>query len=278
MIRIIYYELMKTFWKKRTYLGFLIVAIIVPLVEIAMKVEGGRFLQMTTRRLQDDFVLVGSLFNGWFVSYSIMNSLWVHIPLLISFVVGDLLAGEATAGTYRLILIRPVSRTRIFVAKVSTSVLYTALFVTFLGGLSIGLAYTLLGGGDMIVIDRGILVLQASDVAWRFVVAYLFAFWSMLTLASIALFFSSFVENAIGPIVGAMGFLIVSMILTVLPLELFDSIRSWLFTSHMNVWQKMFNDPVPWQEIQTSLIVLGAYSVVAHGAAWLIFVRRDILS
>jgi ABC-2 type transport system permease protein len=266
------------FWKKRTYLGFLIVAIIVPLVEIAMKVEGGRFLQVTTRRLQDDFFFVGSLFNGWVVSYSIMNSLWVHIPLLISFVVGDLLAGEATAGTYRLILIRPVSRTRIFVAKASTSVLYTAMFVTFLGALSIGLAHALLGGGDLIVMDRGVLVLPAADVAWRFAIAYLFAFWSMLTIASIALFFSSFVENAIGPIVGAMGFLIVSMILTVLPLELFDSVRSWLFTSHVNVWQKVFNDPVPWQEIRTSLMVLGAYSVVAHGAAWLIFVRRDILS
>lgn len=278
MIRLVYYELMKTLWKKRTYLGFLIVAIIVPLVEIAMKIEGGRFLQLSTRRLQDDFFFVGSLFNGWVVSYSIMNSLWVHIPLLISFVVGDLLAGEATAGTYRLLLIRPVSRSRIFFAKVSTAVIYTALFVTFLGVLSVGLAHALLGGGDMIVIDRGILVLPEADVAWRFVVAYLFAFWSMMTIASIALFFSSFVENAIGPIVGTIGFLIVSMILTVLPLELFDNLRPALFTSHVNVWQKIFNDPVPWADIQTSMRVLGEYSVIALVGAWIIFTRRDILS
>lgn len=278
MLRLTYYELLKTFLKKRTYLGFLIVAVLVPLVEVGMKVEGGRFLHVALRRLQEDFFFVGNLFNGWFVSYQIMNSLWIHVPILISFVAGDQLAGEATAGTYRLILIRPVSRTRMFFAKLWTTGIYTILFVSFLGILSVGLAQLLLGGGDMIVLDRGILILPQSDVAWRFLLAYIFAAWSMLTIASIAFFFSSFVENAIGPIVGTMGLLIVSMILTVLPLELFDSIRPALFTSHVNVWQKMFQDPVQWQEIRESVLVLGAYIVAAAGGAWVIFTRRDILS
>ncbi len=278
MGRLIYFELVKTFLKKRTYIGFLIVAVLVPLIEIGMKAEGGRFLQTATRRLQEDFFFVGNLFNGWFVSYQIMNSLWVHIPLLISFVAGDQLAGEATAGTYRLILIRPVSRTSIFFAKLWTTALYTILFVSFLGVLSVGLSQVLLGGGDMIVMDRGILILQQSDVAWRFLLAYIFAAWSMLTIASIAFFFSSFVENAIGPIVGTMGVLIVSMVLTVLPLEFFDSIRSGLFTSHINLWQKAFNDPIPWREVQSSIVVLGSYAFASLGAAWMIFTRRDILS
>jgi len=278
MAKLIYYELMKTFLKKRTYLGFLIVAIIVPLVEVGMKVEGGRFLQLATRRLQEDFFFVGSLFNGWFVSYQIMMSLWVHVPLLISFVAGDQFSGEATAGTYRLLLIRPVSRTRVFFAKLTTTMFYTLLFVAFLGMLSVGLALALLGGGDMIVIDRGILVLEESGVVVRFLLAYALAICSMLTIASIALLFSSFVENAIGPIIATMGVLIVSMVLTVLPLELFDNIRGGLFTFHMNVWQKAFYDPIPWGDIRTSLLVLASYSLAACGTAWIIFVRRDILS
>lgn len=278
MAKILYYELLKTFLKKRTYLGFLIVVVLVTLVEVGMTLEGGRIIQGATRRLQEDFFFVGNLFNAWFVSYQIMNSLWVHVPLLISFVAGDLLAGEATAGTYRLILIRPVSRTRIFLAKFSTTVLYTGVFVSFLGAFSVGLAYILLGGGDMLVMERGILILPASDVAWRFVLAYTFAIWSMLSIASIALFFSSFVENAIGPIVGTMGVLIVSMILTVMPLEFFDSIRPGLFTTHTNLWQKAFHDPVPWDAIQESVLVLGLYIAASAVGAWAIFTRRDILS
>ncbi len=128
MIRLIYYELIKLFLKKRTYIGFGIILLIVPLIEVAMKLEGGRFLTVAMRGLTRDFLFFGNLFNGWFVAHQIMNSLWFHIPLLISFVAGDQLAGEATAGTYRLILIRPVSRTRIFIVKYITTLLYTIVF------------------------------------------------------------------------------------------------------------------------------------------------------
>ncbi len=273
-----YFECMKMFLKKRTYLGFLVLLVVVPLVEIAMNVEGGRFLGNTMRSLQQDFLFVGNLFNGWIVSYQLMNSLWVHIPLLISFVAGDQLAGEATAGTYRLILIRPVSRSRIFFSKYLATVIYTVTFVGFLGVLSVGLALLLMGTGDLLVFDRGILILPASDVAWRFFAAYIFAGWSMLTIASIAFFFSSFVENAIGPIIATMGVLIVFLIVTVMPLEVFVAIRPYLFTMYINIWQKVFADPVSWEGIWEGIAWLGAYSAAMVGGAWLIFVRKDVLS
>src|SRR3970282_1410330 len=209
MIRLLYYECIQTFLKKRHYLGFAILLVVIPLIEIAMKLEGGRVASGALRSMQQDFFFVGKLFNGWIVSSLLMKSLWVHIPILISFVSGDQLAGEATSGTYRLILIRPVSRTKIFISKYLATVLYTVLFVSFLGILSVGLALILMGTGQLLVFDRGILILPASDVAWRFFMAYIFAAWSMLTIASIAFFFSSFVENAIGPIIATMGVLIV---------------------------------------------------------------------
>lgn len=278
MFRLVYYELMKTFLKKRTYIGFLLVAIVVPLVQVAMKIEGGRFLQYSLRSLQQDFFFVGNLFNGWFVAQSMMNSLWVHIPLLISFVAGDQLAGEATAGTYRLILIRPVSRTRIFISKYITTVLYTVMFVFFLGILGTGLALILLGSGDLIVLGRGILILPESDVAWRFFVGYLLAAWAMLSIASIAFFFSSFVENAIGPIISTMGINMIFLLITVIPLELFRDMKPYLFTNYLNVWQKVFEDPVPWQDIGTAMLVLGAYAFAFVLTAWVIFRKKDILT
>ena len=278
MIRLVYYELIKTFLKKRTYIGFILVGVVVPLVEVAMKFEGGRFLQHSLRSLQQDFFFVGNLFNGWFVAHNMMNSLWVHIPLLISFVAGDQLAGEATAGTYRLILVRPVSRTRIFLSKFYTTVIYTVIFVGFLAILSIGLSLLLLGGGDLIVLMRGILILPASDVAWRFLVGYMLAAWAMLTIASLSFFFSSFVENAIGPIISTMGVNMIFLLVTVIPLELFQDIKPYLFTNYMNVWQKIFEDPVPWDSVWTSSAVLGAYCLAFVVAAWLIFRRKDILT
>jgi len=278
MLRITYYEILKTFLKKRTYLGFAIVLVVVPLVIVAMKLEGGKFMGLATRSLQMDFVFTGNPFNGWFVAQWIMNSLWVHIPLLISFVAGDQLAGEATAGTYRLILIRPVSRTRIFVAKYFTTLLYVFVFVLFFGLLSVGLALALLGGGDLVVLGQGILIIPASELPFRFCLAYGFSVYTMMTIASIAFFFSSFVENAIGPIVGTMGVVIVFTLITIIPVELFAVVRTYLFTSYMNIWLKAFADPIPWNEIRVGLIYLGGTSLLAMIGAWVIFNRKDILS
>jgi ABC-2 type transport system permease protein len=278
MIRLTYFELVKMFLKKRTYLGFAFVLLIVPLVEIAFKLEGGRFLQVATRGLAQDFFMVGNLFNGWLVSYQLMNSLFFHIPLLISFVAGDVLAGEATSGTYRLILTHPVSRTKIFLTKYFAVVLYTVIFVVFLAGLSIGLAYALLGSGDLIVVDRIILILPESEVVWRFFIAYALALWAMITIASISVFFSSFVENAIGPIVATMGVLIVFMIVSNLPLEIFGAVKPYLFTDYLNLWQKAFREPIPWNDVFQAVGVFGAYSVASAAGAWFIFTRKDILS
>lgn len=278
MLRLILYELIKTFLKKRTYLGFLIVAIVIPLVVVAMKIEGGRFVHMATRTLQQDFLFVGNLFNGWLVSYQLMLGLWFHVPLLITFVAGDQLAGEATAGTYRLILTRPVSRTRVFFSKYLVTLFYTILFVLFVGGLSIGMAHALLGGGDLLVFGGGLLILPESEVASRFLLAYILAGWSILTIASIAFFFSSFVENAIGPIVATMGLLIIGTIIIALPLEIFENIRPYLFAQYMTLWQKGFTDPIEIQEIVKGVIVLGAHSGAALLGAWWIFVKKDILS
>ena len=86
MFRLVYHECIKTFLKKRTYLGFAILLVVIPLIEIAIKLEGGRVASGALRSMQQDFFFVGKLFNGWIVSHWIMNSLWVHIPILISFV------------------------------------------------------------------------------------------------------------------------------------------------------------------------------------------------
>ncbi len=278
MLRLTYYEMLKTFLKKRTYLGFAVVLIVVPIYVFAMKLEGGRFVRMAMRTLQLDFVLTGNPFNGWFVAHMLMNSLWVQIPVLISFVAGDQLAGEATGGTYRLILIRPVSRTRIFLAKYITTILYTILFVGFLGLLSTGLALFLLGSGDLMILGQGILVLPESEVLSRFLLSYGFAAWGMITVASIAFFFSSFVENAIGPIVATMGVVIVFTLITLLPVETFSTVRTYLFTTYMNIWQKAFAEPIPWAEIRTAVLYLGANTLAVVLGAWLIFTRKDILS
>jgi ABC-2 type transport system permease protein len=271
-------EILKTYLKWRTYIGFVAIAIMIPLVEIAFKLEGGSLVKSMTRSLEQDFFFVGNLFNGYFITYFIMNSLWVHIPFLISLVAGDQLAGEATGGTFRLILIRPVSRSRILFVKYVTTLFYTSTLVVFLFSLSIGLGIVLFGTGDLIVPGKTLVILPRAEVAWRLCVALGLAIWSMWSVASMAFLFSSLVENAIGPIIGTMAVIIIFLLVSTIPIDLFVTIRPYLFTTYLSVWQKAMEQPIPWPTIASHLAILGSFSVGFYLVTWYLFSRKDILS
>jgi ABC-2 type transport system permease protein len=271
-------EILKTYLKWRTYIGFLAIAVLVPIVQFALKMEGGGMVRRMTRGLTEDFHLVGNLFNGYFVSYFIMNSLWVHVPFLIALVAGDQLAGEATGGTFRLMLIRPASRTRILVAKYLTTLFYTWTLVSFLALVSLGLGVFLFGSGDLLVPGRTLTILPHAEVPWRMLLAFELATWSMWCVASLAFLFSSLVENAIGPIIGTMTVIIIFFVLSNIQIEFFESLKPYLFTTYFTIWQKAFEDPIPWQTVAHHGAILGGFSIGFYMVTWYIFVKKDVLS
>jgi ABC-2 type transport system permease protein len=209
----------------------------------------------------------------------IMNSLWIHVPFLISLVAGDQLAGEATSGTFRLILIRPVSRVRVLNIKYLATLFYTASLVVFIGVLSVGLGLLLFGSGDLLSIDRDtIIILPETQIWMRFILAYALAIWSMWVVTSIAFLFSSFVENAIGPIIATMAVMVSLLIVANLPVQSFEPIKPFLFTTYQDAWQRAFDDPLQWTTIGKSCAVLGSYSIGCWLLTLFIFRRKDILS
>jgi ABC-2 type transport system permease protein len=272
-------ELSKIFRKWRTYIGFLAIAVLVPIIQIAMLVEGERSINFMTRNLQQSFVFVGNLLNGYLISYAILNALVVHIPFLITLVAGDLLAGEATAGTYRILVTRPVSRFKIVLSKFLSGLIYTNLLVLFMAIMSLGIGLLVFGVGELIVIKNvNILILSRTDVFWRFILAYGFATLSMTVVLALAFLFSSLVENAIGPIVSTMAIIIVFVIISALDIELFQSIRPYLFTNYMQSWRSFFEDPIDMHDIIKSAAVLLGHVVIFLSATVYIFNKKDILS
>ena len=275
---LIYYELLKTYRKLRTYIGFALILVMTPLVYWGLSYAGPDIVGGMTRRFERDFILVGSLFNGWFVSHFAMNTLWVHIPFLIVLAAGDAFSGEATSGTFRMLLTRPPSRTKIFAVKTIGTTMYTLSLVIFLAILTLGLGLILFGSGDLLALQEGIAIIPQGELWWRVLFAYFLAGFGMCVVASIAMLFSALVENAIGPIVGAMAVHIIFMILGNLPFEFFETIRPYLYTSYLNIWQEAFNDPVDWMLLLRHATYLAVFFSMFTGTAWFIFRRKDILS
>ncbi|MHB1686782.1 MAG: ABC transporter permease [Ignavibacteriaceae bacterium] len=279
MIGLIRIELYKIFRKWRTYIGFIAIAVLVSVIQVAMMVEGQRSLNFMTHNLQQSFILVGNLLNGYLVSHLILNTLVIHIPFLITLVAGDLLAGEATAGTYRLLITRPVSRLNIVTSKFLAGIIYTCLIILCLAVVSLGLGMIIFGAGDLLVVQNGtIIVFSKSDVLWRFLLAYSFAALSMGVVASLAFLFSSLVENAIGPIITTMAIIIIFIIISGIDIDIFRTIKPYLFTNYMNGWRLFFDDPVDYKEIIKDSLILLAHIIVFFGSAAFIFQKKDILT
>jgi len=279
MLTLVQIELYKIFKKWRTYIGFIAIGTLVPIIHVAMYFSGSHSLNRMTEDIQSSFFLVGNLLNGFFVSYFIMMSLVVHIPFLITLVAGDLLAGEASAGTYRMLITRPISRTQIVSSKFLAGIIYTSLLIIWLAFTSLVLGTIILGTGELLVTNnQGIIVFAKDDILWRFLCAYLYAALAMSVVASLAFLFSALVENAIGPIISTMAVIIVFLILSAIPVEFIQSIKPFLFTSYLLDWMLMFKDPIDYMEILTSVSILLTHVIVFYFLALFIFKRKDILT
>ncbi|MCF7803645.1 MAG: ABC transporter permease subunit [Candidatus Marinimicrobia bacterium] len=278
LLRLVTNELIKIFGKWRSYIGFAALAILMPLVIWGMSKGSSGIEQSMTHQLQNSFIITGNVFNGFLATYFTMNFLWIHIPFLVVLVAGDVVAAEGASGTFRLYLTRPVSRFRVLTSKVTATGIYTVMLVLFFALMSLGLGSLWLGTGDLIVRHNGILILP-PEMAWpRFGLSFLFATGTMLVVAALSFMFSSMVNNGIGPIIGAMAVIIVGLMISNIPIELFEQIQPYLFTSYFDIWSKAFHDPIPWKEIGGNAVVLAVYAAAFLGVSYTIFLRKDILS
>jgi ABC-2 type transport system permease protein len=271
-------ELTKIFRKWRTYIGFMVLIFLVGVVQTAIYYEGGSAVNMANQSFSDNFIMTGNLLNGYFVGNVLLNSLIIHVPFLIVLVGGDLLAGEATHGTYRMLLTRPISRMNILIAKFLSGFIYTLIFMIFMLAISVGVSLIIFGSGELIVFRDKIYIYATNDILWRFINAYAFATLSMSTIIALSILFSSLVENAIGPIITTMAVLIISLILSNLNISFFEKIQPYLFTSYLNDWKLFFDDPVNYNEVFKSAGVLLLYISSIFGITAFIFTRKDILS
>ena len=276
LIKLIGIEIIKIFGKKRSLLGFLVLAILMPLIIWGFSKGATGIEQDIVRQLEGSFIIVGSVFNGFLVTYITMNFLWVHIPFLIMLVAGDVVAGEGAAGTFRITLIRRISRFKILIAKLIATYFYTILLIIFFAIMSLGLGSLWLGIGDLVVFDEGILILP-QEMAWvRFALAFIFATFVMLVVTTLCFMFSSMVNNGIGPIIGAMSIIIIGLAIANIPIDIFENISPYIFTSYFDIWQKAFFDPIPWNDIGNDAIVLTTYMLVFIIISTVQFIRKDI--
>ena len=130
---ILYIELFKIFRRPRTYIAFGAIALIVLLVQFALRVNGTEFIRFFTDSQADTFEIPEQqILNGYFVCVAILHLILIHVPLLVALIAGDMIAGEAQSGTLRMLASQPTSRTTLILAKFSASTVYVVLLLLWM--------------------------------------------------------------------------------------------------------------------------------------------------
>jgi ABC-2 type transport system permease protein len=297
-IKLLKIELFKIAKRPRTYISFGALAVLVFLIQLALKANGEEFVDLLIANQGDTFVLPKKeIMNGYFVCFIILNMLLIHIPLLVALIAADQISGEANMGTLRFMVGRPVSRWQIILSKYVASVIYIMIMLIWLALIGLFLSNAIFGVNDLYIGRQyDVLIIEKTDIMWRYLLAFLFATLALSVIAALAILLSVFSENSIGPIVATTAVVIVLTIIQQLTVPIFENtITPWLFTSHMLGWKGFFypqtfniigetTGPVIKGTIERgnalykSIAILAGYIVLFLSIAIYRFNKKDILS
>ncbi|MBA4198678.1 MAG: hypothetical protein C0459_14105 [Chitinophaga sp.] len=291
MFTLLQIELYKIFKRPRTYIAFAAITALIVIIQLGLKVDGKEYADFVLADMKNMLEINGKIINGYFVCYVILQLLLIHVPLLIALIAADMISGEANMGTLRLLLTKPISRTEFIMAKFLAAAIYTILLLIWIAVLALFVSMLVFGTDDMFLVKNAYAVqIERADIFWRYAGAFCFAALAMLTVAALGFFLSNFAENSIGPIVATMSVIIVTTILSTMSIPLFNTIKPFLFTTHMVAWKEFFdikvndaNETIKGtvehaDKIIRSSIVLVVHIVLFVGASVVVFKKKDVLS
>ena len=234
----------------------------------------------------------------------------VFLPVAVAVVAGDSIAGEATEGTLRYLLVRPVGRTRLLVAKLVSVTVYVLLVVLAVTFTAYATGVFLLGPSEAAAVGqapgaglpggavggsgpgwpgrprrrgrrrvRAVTSLSGAPLSLlqlteRTAEAIAFITVSMLGVAAIALFLSTITDSALGSALGSLAALVASEVLVTLNAA--TVVQPYLPTRYWLAWIDFFRQPVFWRDIQRGFGIQALYVIVFLAAAWANFSTKDI--
>ena len=263
-------ELVKLLRRPRTWVSIALLAALPTLVAVFVAAT-----DLAPRPGTGPAFLSAVLSNGaLYPAAALAIVLPLFLPVAVAVVAGDAVAGEAQSGTLRYLLVRPVGRTRLLVAKLVSVMAYTLLAVVVVAGVAYVVGTQLFGSAPLPSVSGTTLSTEVSTQ--RLVLAVLYVGWSMLGVAAVALFLSTVTDSPLAAALGAIALLVTSGVLV--GLEASASVQPYLPTRYWLAYVDLFRDPVLYRDLLRGTALQGVYIAVFLGAAWANLMTKDVTS
>jgi ABC-2 type transport system permease protein len=211
--------------------------------------------------------------NGLFVSLAALTAVTpLFLPLAVSVVAGDAVAGEANLGTLRYLLTVPVRRTRLLVVKYASIVVFCVAATVLVGGVGAAAGLALFPGGRVTLLS-GTTVTQ-PEAAGRILLVALYIAVCMAALGAVGLFVSTLTDYPVAAMAATAMLAVTSQVLGAVPQ--LSAIHPYLLTNGWFAYGDLLRDPMSFDAVSAGLLCAGVYIVVFGALAWARFGGRDV--
>jgi ABC-2 type transport system permease protein len=269
---IVLVELLKLARRPRTWVSIALLCALPALVAIFLYVT-----KLGPAPGEEPAFLAAVLANGaLFPAAALAIVLPIFLPVAVAVVGGDAIAGEASAGTLRYLLLRPVGRTKLLVAKLVALIVYVLLAVVAVATSAYAVGVSLFPAEPSAVTSVSGVTMTAQELSARMVGAVLYVAVSMLGVGAIALFLSTLTDSSLGAALGALAAFVTSQVLVTL--DAAGDVRPYLPTRYWLAWIDFFRDPLLWRDIERGAAVQAIYVAVFLAMAWANLASKDVKS
>jgi len=281
MIALVRTEFIKAARRTRTLVIALLLVGLPTLIVVAIHARGNR----ADRGDNGEGLFRLAQQSGLLVPAAVLSVMSGFLLVVIAgSIAGDSVAGDAAWGNLRYLLMRPVPRGRLLVAKaiVAGLLIWAATILVAIAGLIAGLA--LFGAHSVTVPAVGNLgsglaagfQLGTGELLVRVAIAAVYVAFGFTALLAIGTLFSTLTDTSTSAIGATIGVYIVSQILD--GISQLGVIRYGFPTHYLSAWQSMFTENTFSQDMVAGIIVQLGYLAVFSTAAINWFRRKDIRS
>ncbi|MGW5676727.1 ABC transporter permease [Streptomyces sp. NPDC003860] len=267
-------ELVTTLRRWRTLALLGVLAAVPVLIGIAVKIEtGGEGGGPPGGDGEGPAFIAQVTNNGLFLVFAALAAtLPVFLPMSVGVVAGDAIAGEASAGTLRYLLVAPAGRTRLLLAKYATALVFCLVATLVVAASALAVGALLFPLGDVTTISGTTIPFTEGLVRAGLVAGVVAA--SLAGFAALGLFVSTLTGSGIAAMAATVGLLITVQILDTIPQ--LDEVHPYLFPHYWLSFSDLLREPVFWDEVQKNLGLQAVYVAVFGSAAWARFTTKDI--
>ena len=234
-----------------------------------------RAVQISEYRLENNIPPESS--SMWGAANQLIVNLMQLVTIFVVIIAGDIVANEFSSGTIKLLVIRPISRTKLLLSKYVATMSFglTTLALLFIvTSLSVGIFYGFEGSAlPHLYLSNGVVKeMNMAVYIWNTIGYHSI---SIIMVATLAFMISTIFRSSSMAIGISIFTFLISQILVPL-LARFEWMKYYLFTN-VDLTQHLEGLPIiEGMTLGFSISVILIYFVIMNAISWLVFNKRDI--